>query len=127
MAPAASHWSNQLLCRREDLGGVTCLILTGELDLASVPTIQAHLKAIAQTEDHLIVDMSELRYIDSTGAKVFLDTHRMFLRSGRRIVLAGVQPLTMRIIEVMGVQKVIPIFPTVDEALESLRADGKKP
>jgi len=125
MAPAASHWSNQLLCRRQDLGGVVCLILTGELDLASISTLQAHLKAIAQTEDHLIVDMTELRYMDSTGAKAFLDTHRMFLRTGRRIVLAGVQPLTMRIIEVMGLQKVIPIFPTVDAALESLRADGK--
>lgn len=124
---SASHWSNQLVCRRQNLdgGGTVCLELTGELDLASVSTLQGHLKAVALTEDNLIVDMSGLRYIDSTGAKAFLDAHRMFSRTGRRIVLAAVQPLTLRILEVMGLEKVLSIFPTVDAALEDLRAGGK--
>ena len=124
---AASHWSNQLVCRREDLdgGGTVCLALVGELDLASVSTLQGHLKAVAQAEGNLLIDMTGLRYIDSTGAKAFLDAHRMLSRTGRRIVLAAVQPLTMRILEVMGLEKVIPIFPTVDAALENLRAGGK--
>jgi len=124
MAPA-SNWSNQLLCQRQDLDGAVCLALTGELDLASVSSLQAHLKAIAQLESNLVIDLSGLRYIDSTGAKAFLDTHRLFARTGRRIVLATVQPMTLRILEVMGLQKVIPVFPTVDAALANLRGGGK--
>jgi anti-anti-sigma factor len=69
--------------------------------------------------------MTGLRYLDSTGAKAFLDAHRMFTRTGRRIALAAVQPLTMRILEVMGLEKVLPIFPTVDAAVENLRKGGK--
>src|SRR5579864_6729443 len=122
---AASHWSNQLVVRRQELGGAVCLILTGELDLASVATLQAQFKAIAQLEDHVIVDMSGLRYIDSTGAKALLDAHRLLSRTGRRIALAAVQPMARRIIDVMGIEKAILVFPTVDDALKSLRGDQK--
>ena len=122
---AASHWSNQLVVTRRELGGAVCLILTGELDLASVATLQAHFKAIAQSEDHVIVDLSGLRYIDSTGAKTLLDAHRMLSRTGRRIALAAVQPMARRIIDVMGIEKAIPIFPTVEAALEYLRGEKK--
>lgn len=121
----ASHWSNQLVCRRQDLEGAVCIALIGELDLASVSTLQAQFMAVAQSEDHVIVDMSELRYIDSTGAKALLDAHRLLSRTRRRIVLAAVQPMARRIIDVMGLEKAIPIFPTIEAALEHLRADKK--
>jgi anti-sigma B factor antagonist len=122
---AASHWSNQLVVRREDLAGAVCLTLTGELDLASVSTLQAQFKAIAQSENHVIVEMSGLRYIDSTGAKALLDAHRLLSRTGRRIVLASVQSMARRIIDVMGIEQAIPIFPTVEAALEYLRSEQK--
>lgn len=118
---AASHWSNQLQCRREDLDGAVCLVLSGELDLASIAALQAQFRAIAQREDDIIVDMGGLRYIDSSGAKALLDAHRLFGRSRRRIVMANVQPMARRIIDVMGLEKAIPIFPTVEAALEHLR------
>jgi anti-sigma B factor antagonist len=119
----ASHWSNQLLCKRQDHEGAVCLILIGELDLASVSTLQAQLKAVAQTDDQVIVDMNGLRYIDSTGAKALLEAHRLLARTGRQIVLADVQTMARRIIDVMGLDKAIPIFPTVEAALEYLRSN----
>jgi len=120
---AASHWQNQLVVRRKDMAGAVCLVLTGELDLASVATLQAQFKSVAQSEDHVIVDMSGLGYIDSTGAKALLDAHRLLSRTGRQIVLAAVQPMARRIIDVMGIEKAIPIFSTAEEALESLRRE----
>ena len=122
---AASNWSSQLTCTRRNLNGAVCLALSGELDLASVPVLQAQFQAMARTEDELIVDMSGLEYIDSTGAKALLDAHRQMSRTGRRIVLAAVQPMARRIIDVMGLEKAIPIFSTVDAALEYLRAKPK--
>ena len=99
------------------------MALTGELDLASVSTLQGQLTAAAETELHLILDLSGLRYIDSTGSKAFLDAHRMFARRGRRLVLAAVSPMTFKILNLIGVDKVIPIFPTVDAALRHLGED----
>jgi anti-sigma B factor antagonist len=121
----ASHWSSQLLCRREDHEGVVCLALTGDLDLASVPTLQAHLKAIAETDDNLIVEMSGLKYIDSSGAKALLDAHRLYARTGRQVGLAAPSPMTRRILELLGLETVLPVFATVDTALQMLRRRGK--
>ena len=122
---AASNWSSQLACTQRVLNGAVCLGLTGELDLASVSILQAQFKAMARTEGDLIVDMSGLDYIDSTGAKALLDAHRQLSRTGRRIVLAAVQPMARRIIDVMGLEQAIPIFTTVEAALEHLRAKPK--
>ena len=119
MVPAGSNWSDQLRVQRMDLDGAVCLALIGELDLASVTTLNAHLKSAAETEKHLIVDMSGLRYIDSTGAKALLDAHRNLKQAGRRIVLAAVSPMTQRILNVLGVEQVLAVFATVEEALAS--------
>jgi anti-sigma B factor antagonist len=124
--PPASYWSNQLLCRREDLDGAVCLVLTGELDLASIATLQAHLKAVADIDDNVIVEMSGLRYIDSSGAKALLDAHRTFTRRGLRFGLAAPSAMTRRIFEVLGLETVLPMFETVDAALQQLRG-GRKP
>jgi anti-sigma B factor antagonist len=113
------------LCRREDLEGAVCLALTGELDLASLPTLQAHLKAVVDTDDNVIVEMSGLRYIDSSGAKALLDAHRTFARRGRRLRLAAPSPMARRILEVLGLESVLPMFDTVDAALEDLRGRRK--
>ena len=122
---AASHWSSQLTCTQRNLNGAVCLTLTGELDLASVSILQAQFKAMARIEGDVIVDMNGLDYIDSTGAKTLLDARRQLSRAGRRIVLAAVQPMARRIIDVMGLEKAIPIFPTVEAALEYLRTNPK--
>jgi anti-anti-sigma factor len=121
-----SQWSHQLLCRREDLEGVVYLALTGELDLASVPVLQMHLKSVADTDDNLIIDMSRLRYIDSSGAKALLDAHRTYARTGRELGLAAPSPMTRRILEVLGLETVLPIFPTVEEAVTTLRRRGTR-
>ncbi|HEV2358962.1 MAG TPA: STAS domain-containing protein [bacterium] len=124
MATGGSNWSNTLLCRRRDFGGVACVALTGELDLATVSTLSGQMNAVAETEDHLILDLGELRYIDSTGIKAMLDAHRAFARRGRRLALAAVSAMVLKILRVVGVDKMIPIFPTVDAALRDLGGDG---
>jgi anti-sigma B factor antagonist len=120
----ASFGANQLVCRRQDCEGAVCLSLTGEVDLASVATLEAGLTDAAQSDGHVIVDMAELRYIDSSGAKALLDARRLLARRRRRLIMTGLQPLARRIVEVMGLEKTIPVFPTVDAALESLKKDG---
>lgn len=121
MVPPDSKWRDQLLrVTRLDLERAVCLAIAGELDLASVPTLTHHLRAAAETEKHLIVDMSGLRYIDSTGAKALLEAHRRLTQRGRRIVLAAVSPMAKRILAVLGVEQVLPVYPTVDEAVASL-------
>jgi anti-sigma B factor antagonist len=119
MVRGGSDWPEQLHVRRLDMESAVCLALEGELDLASVADLNKQLTAAARTEKHLVVEMSGLRYIDSTGAKALLDAHRIFKQTGRKIALAAVSPMTRRILTVLGVEQVLPVFPTVEAALAS--------
>ena len=120
-----SNSSNTLVCHREDLDGSATLALSGELDLANVSLLEAHLKAVAQAELNLVVDLSGLRYIDSSGINALLVAHRTFTQIKRRMMLAAPSAMTTKILSITGVNLVVPIFQNVDGALKRFRSDGK--
>jgi anti-sigma B factor antagonist len=57
-----------LVLRSEQDGNAHTLALAGELDLANAATVESELEtALADGKAEVIVDMSELEFIDSTG------------------------------------------------------------
>ena len=79
------------------------------------------MKAVIGTGSILIVvDLKDLRYIDSSGIHALLDAYHTFAHDGRSIVLAAVPPMVRRIFEIVGLEQMIPVFPTVETAVESL-------
>src|SRR6476659_10182051 len=59
---------------------VRTLALSGELDLANTATLAAQLEE--PVADELVLDMSELEFIDSTGIALLVATHRRLNRNG---------------------------------------------
>ena len=57
------------------------------------------------------------RSLPSPRGNVFLDTSAAFSRSGRRIALIGPSPAVCRILSVLALERLIPTFNTLDEAL----------
>jgi anti-anti-sigma factor len=108
-------------CTFQRLGGVACLTLSGDLDLASVATFRTYLTA-AHEADGIILDLQDLRYLDSSGINALFDAHRAFAPSGRRIALVGLSPNIRRILSVLDLEDLMPAFPSVDEALAYLRS-----
>jgi anti-anti-sigma factor len=75
-------------------------------------------------EDHLnvIVDLRAILGIDSAGMHAFLDMHQLFIQCGQRLVLAEPSPMVRTRLEVAGLEKAMPIFASVAEALASFRS-----
>jgi anti-sigma B factor antagonist len=115
---------NGLVVRRQPLDGAICLSLSGEVDLANGSDLRAHFKAVAQNDGNLIVDMSELRYIDSTGIKTVVDAHSTFKQTKRRMVRAAVPPTIQKILNITGVDRLVPVFASIEAALEEFAYDG---
>ena len=111
---------NGLVVKRQALNGAVCLSLSGEVDLANASDLRAHLKAVARNDTDLVVDMSEIRYIDSSGVKAFLDAHLTFKEAKRRMVLAAVTPTVWKILNILGVDQVVSVFATIEAALNDL-------
>jgi anti-sigma B factor antagonist len=81
----------EVTVQRDD--GVATITVGGELDLATVPQLSA---AVAEHHDAglLVLDLTAVTFIDSTGVRVLIQTHRRCARSGSRLaVLAGDGPV----------------------------------
>ena len=102
---------------RRLLNDVICLSVAGEIDLANAPEFSAQLKVAMESDGRgVILDLRELWYIDSSGIKVLFNARQ----SGRRIVLAGVAPHVKRVLTIAGLHELVPVFPTIEEAVSAL-------
>jgi stage II sporulation protein AA (anti-sigma F factor antagonist) len=90
--------------------GATCMVqLRGELDLATAEVVEQALeKAFGEDAGHVIVDMTELEFIDSTGIALLVTAVG---RDGDGTRLRFVQsrvPAVRRIFEVTGIADRLP-------------------
>lgn len=86
--PHRSPETDRLVIRVEREPGTFVLTLYGELDLASAPQLNRELlNAEAAGEKHLMIDLSGLQFMDSTGLHALLRAHQRSRQNGHRISL----------------------------------------
>lgn len=75
------------------------------------------LKQLESGDTRLVVDLSDVRFIDSSGLGALLSGYKnATLRSGT-FVLASLQPRVQSMFELTRLHRVFDIFPNVEEAL----------
>jgi anti-sigma B factor antagonist len=96
----------------------TCIMsLDGEVDVYTSPSLkQDMVAAIDEGCAHMIVDLAEVGFIDSSGLGALVSgLRRMKERSGT-IRLVGPREPILKVFKITGLDKVFPIFATVEEA-----------
>jgi len=97
------------------------LPLEGEIDLHVSPRISAALAAmIDQKPQRLVVDLSKVTYIDSSGLAVLIEGMQNVEAYGGKFILAGIQENVKPIFEIARLDQVFIIFPHVDAALAAI-------
>ena len=77
----------------------------------------AILKLLENGDQHFVVDLSEVRFIDSSGLGALLSGYKnTTLRSGS-FALAGLQPRVLSMFELTRLHRVFDIHPSLDEVL----------
>jgi anti-sigma B factor antagonist len=101
-------------------GGVV-VSLAGELDLYNAEEVRtALLDACAEEPELLVVDLEEVRFIDSTALGTLIEARsRLADRSGFRLASAGLE--ARRALEVSGLDRHFLVYDTVAEALAAAR------
>jgi anti-sigma B factor antagonist len=89
--------------------------LNGKLSLETVHNFIQTLRP--EPAAHLVLDMSGLSFLDSAGvgALVSLFVHRR--NAGKTFAIAGLTRQGMAVLQVAGLVKLLPNFPTVEAAL----------
>lgn len=97
------------------------LPLEGQIDLHVSPQIAASLEAmIDERPVRLVVDLSRVTYIDSSGLAVLINGMQTLESYGGRFMLAGVQENVRSILETAGLGRFFLSFPHVDAALAAI-------
>jgi anti-sigma B factor antagonist len=92
---------------------------TGELDITASRALAPQLNAAAgDVNAQLVIDLSEVTFVDSTGLGAIVQTHRRLSRQGR--VMAIVAPkgsAAAVLLDLSGLRGRLPTFETRAEAL----------
>jgi anti-sigma B factor antagonist len=101
------------------MGRVTTLALSGELDLVSSPALQRSMDKLAHSDTELIVvDLSALEFMDSTGLHLLLRAQQQAQEAGRRFALVRGPDQVQRVFNLTGMADTLTIVDSVEQLLE---------
>lgn len=84
------------------------LVLSGELDMAAIPELRHRLGEAPSQFECLVVDMSGLTFLDSTGIHFLLELHDRAERDGWILRVVPGPPQVQRVLEISGVAELLP-------------------
>jgi anti-sigma B factor antagonist len=90
-----------------DGDGTTVVQLYGEFDLASVATFEAELACAEAELGPLVIDLSGLDFIDSTGIGQLLAAHNRAESDGRELAFLKGQPPVEKVLRLTGLNEIL--------------------
>lgn len=100
-------------------GGFTIIELEGEVDLSCSPEARKEILAVIKEEQHLLVDLSAVTYIDSSGVASLVEGYQAAKKKKLKFGLIGVSQAAISVLRLARLDKVFPIHASVTERLQS--------
>jgi anti-sigma B factor antagonist len=101
---------------REEANGLV-VSLSGDVDLDSSPGAREVLLDCVGRKRRVVVDLSGVEYMDSSGVASLVEALQTAKRNGSFFALAAVQGTALRVLELARLDRVFQIFPSVEEGL----------
>ena len=109
----------------EMVGGVPVVATPVEIDISNSAALRAALlEAAAHGNGTLVVDMSRTQFCDSAGLNVLVRAHKRAEAQGGEVLLVISRDAVLRIFAVTGIDRLIPNFASLEEAMRFLRRTG---
>jgi anti-anti-sigma factor len=100
--------------------GTALIVMSGEHDLASAPALQQTIDVAFSECSHLIIDISDTTFIDSSTIATLIRARERADGETREFnVVLGTAAIVERALEVSEVIPLLNVVPTVDEALNN--------
>jgi anti-sigma B factor antagonist len=99
-------------------GRAQIFVLHGSLDISTSPTVRAALVEAADRGQHeIVVDLSSLEFLDSTGLGALIGAHKRAKDHGGRVRLVVQEGQILRLLRITGLLGIFPVYTTLEAAL----------
>lgn len=72
---------------------------------------------------NLILDLSNVKFVDSSGLSAILTAHRLWKDTGAFVLAGHLQPMVVKLIEISRLDSILTILPTVSEAIDYVKME----
>jgi len=101
-----------------DDGMTHFFVLHGDLDVATSPALRAMLvDAASNGKHHIIVDLSSLEFLDSTGLGALIGANKRAQESGGEVRLVTQEGQILRLLSITGLLDIFRVYPSIEDAL----------
>ena len=109
----------------EMVDGVPVVAAPEEIDITNAPELRsALLEAAAHGHGTIVADLSRTEFCDSSGLHTLLAAHKRAKAAGGDMLLVIPGNAVLRVFTITGVDRIIPNFTSLEEALAQTSANG---
>ena len=101
----------------KEVNPYTVIELHGEVDLSCSPEARKQILDSLSQKKHLLVDLSAVTYIDSSGVASLVEGYQTAKKQGVNFGLVSVSESAMNVLQLARLDKVFPIHASVEERL----------
>lgn len=92
-----------------------------KLDSTLAPTLKSDLITLhAEGVKNVVLDLADVKYIDSSGLSSLLVGNRVFHEDGGMFVISQITDHVMKLIKISQLDSVLNILPSVEEAVDAV-------
>lgn len=103
------------------ISDIPVLRVVGEIDVYTAPEFKSALnKTILTGASHLVIDLTDVSYMDSSGFGALLSATKQVRPKGGTVNLVGCSEAIERMLKITSLDTVFGMFPCLDDALESI-------
>ena len=101
-----------------EIDGTMVMSLAGDVDLNQSPALRKALMEVMFLHRAVVVDLSAVTYVDSSGIAGLVEAYQMARKNGTRFVLAAISDPVRRVLQLARLDRVFTLADSVEAAMK---------
>lgn len=109
-----------MLLQKIDHPDATIFHVKGRLDSTSTPELEQRVSiCLDQGIKNLVLDFSELDYINSAGLRVLVMSYQRLIPLGGQVMVCGARDYIAEVFNISGYNRIFPMYPSLNQAIDT--------
>lgn len=109
------------LCITYKFNDQDVIAFKSDLDIKAVQAAHSLIeRVIEEADSNVLVDMSAVNFIDSSGITALLYLYKRLIKANRTLSLIGVKEQPLHLLHLFGVNQVLTFYDSLDTCIQTL-------